>query len=69
MKIRLMKKVMHTPCRKVKSAMRRLSPGDFCVSKVFGKKENSFRLFVAKIVEKSIRGYEVCFYTKDTIRH
>lgn len=43
---------------------RNLEPGDFCVAKVFGKKENSFRLYIAKVLEIEHEGYEVRFFKR-----
>lgn len=44
--------------------MQSLQQGDYCVVKVFGKTANSFRLYVVKILEKLIRGYEIVFFKR-----
>lgn len=41
-----------------------LNPGDFCVTKVFGKTANYFRLFVARVMEKENGGYIVSFFKR-----
>lgn len=41
-----------------------LKPGDFCIAKVFGKTINSFKLFVAKVMEKEEEGYIVSFFQR-----